>query len=96
LDSIGAYFGDLGDGIHKGDENDLRVVIIEVVPNEVRYWLATSGAMSRAIQETTQAKLGKVAVPGELRTITKEEVSSLRTTPVAISFIDVFPPDRLT
>jgi hypothetical protein len=77
LNSIGAYFGDLGDGIHKGDENDPRVVMIEVVPDEVRYWLAKSGAFSRVIQETTQATRGKVAIPGELRTITKEEVSSL-------------------
>lgn len=79
-DSISAYFGDLGDGIHKGDENDPRVVIIEVVPDEVRYWLATSGAISRGVQEVAQAARGKVAVPGELRTITKEEVSSLQVT----------------
>jgi hypothetical protein len=96
LYSIGAYYGDLGDDVHKGDENDPRVVIIEVVPSEVRYWLATSGAFSRVIQETTQAKRGKVAIPGELRTITKEEVSSLQMTHVAISFIDVFPADRLS
>ena len=76
-DSISAYFGDLGDGIHKGDENDPRVVIIEVVPDEVHYWLATTGAISRGVQEIAQAAQGKVAIPGELRTITKEEVSSL-------------------
>ncbi|KAI0254138.1 hypothetical protein BJV78DRAFT_1280522 [Lactifluus subvellereus] len=71
---ISAYFGDLGDGIHKGDENDPRVVVIEVVPDEVRYWLATSGAVSRGVQEIAQAAQGKVAIPGELRTITKEEI----------------------
>jgi hypothetical protein len=70
----------LGDGIHKGDENDPRVVIIEVVPEEVRYWLATSGVISRGVQEVAQAARGKVAIPGELRTITKEEVSSLQVT----------------
>jgi hypothetical protein len=33
--SVKAWFGDLGDGIHKGDENDPRVVIIDVTPSEV-------------------------------------------------------------
>lgn len=70
LSSIGSYFGDLGDGIHKGNEDDPRVAIIEVVPNEVRYWLPTSCPEAPPVQ-------GKVTVSGELRTITKEEVSTL-------------------
>lgn len=48
---------------------------IEVVPDEVRYWLATSSSISRGVQEIASAAQGKVTVPGELRTITKEEVS---------------------
>ena len=72
--SIGSYFGDLGDGIHKGDENDPRVAIIEVVPDEIRYWLASS--LPVAAQEVASKIQGKVNVPGELRTITKAEVSS--------------------
>ncbi|KAI0266744.1 hypothetical protein BC834DRAFT_873318 [Gloeopeniophorella convolvens] len=72
--STAAYFGDLGDGIHKGDENDPRVVAIEVIPDEIRYWLATSGTISRNIQQVTYAVTGKAAAPGELRTITKEEI----------------------
>jgi len=75
LFSIASYFGDLGDGIHKGDENDPRVAAIEVIPNEVRYWLATSGTISRSVQEIAAAAQGTVTIPGELRTITKEEVS---------------------
>jgi len=75
LSSIASYFGDLGDGVHKGDVNDPRVAAIEVVPDEVRYWLATSGSVSRGAQEIASAVQGKVAVPGELRTITKKEVS---------------------
>jgi hypothetical protein len=74
LSSIGSYFGDLGDGTHKGDENDPRVAIIEVVPDEVRYWLPTS---CPGVQEGAPAVQGKVTVSGELRTITKEEVSTL-------------------
>jgi len=73
--SIGSYFGDLGDGIHKGDENDPRVALIEVVPDEIRYWLASSLPVSA--QEVASTVQGKVTVPGELRTVTNEEVSTL-------------------
>jgi hypothetical protein len=75
--SIASYFGDLGDGIHKGDENDPRVALIEVVPDEVRYWLANS-SISSGVQEIASAVRGKVAISGELRTITKQEVSIYR------------------
>jgi len=71
---IASYFGDLGDGIHKGDENDPRVAAIEVIPDEVRYWLATSGTISRGVQEIAAAARGTVTIPGELRTITKDEI----------------------
>ncbi|KAI0038514.1 hypothetical protein FA95DRAFT_1551217 [Auriscalpium vulgare] len=71
-----AYFGDLGDGIHKGDENDPRVVAIEVIPDEIRYWVATSGAVGRSVKTAVASVTGKGSAPGELRTITKEEVCS--------------------
>jgi general stress protein 26 len=78
LSSISSYFGDLGDGVHKGDEDDPRVALIEVVPDEIRYWLATSGSISRGVQEIASAVQGKVTIPGEMRTITKDEVSKIR------------------
>ncbi|KAH9978675.1 hypothetical protein BGW80DRAFT_1435123 [Lactifluus volemus] len=81
LYSIGAYYGDLGDDVHKGDENDPRVVIIEVVPSEVRYWLATSGAFSRVIQETTQAKRGKL-----LSRVNCERLQKKRSTQLGAKF----------
>ena len=52
------------------------MAIIEVVPEEVRYWLSTGGCISRGVQEVASAVQGKVTVPGELRTLTKEEVST--------------------
>jgi hypothetical protein len=76
--SVSAYFGDLKDGIHKGDENDPRVSIIQVVPDEIRYWVATKGTVGRAMETAASAITGKTAVPGELRTITMEEVRSPR------------------
>jgi len=71
---VSAYFGDLKDGVHKGDENDPRISIIQVVPEEIRYWLPTKGTIGRAIETGVSKMTGKVAAPGELRTITKAEI----------------------
>ncbi|KAG9124940.1 hypothetical protein FRC07_009615, partial [Ceratobasidium sp. 392] len=68
-----AWFGDLGDGIHKGDETDPRVVAIEVVPTEIRYWYETSTSVGAMVNIAVSAATGNVATPGEIRTITKEE-----------------------
>ncbi|KAI0746030.1 hypothetical protein C8Q76DRAFT_47830 [Earliella scabrosa] len=73
--TISAWFGDLGDGVHKGDQNDPRVAIIEVVPNEIRYWMATRGAIGQTVDVAVSAITGKTAAPGELRTITKDEIA---------------------
>ncbi|KAL0956307.1 hypothetical protein HGRIS_002464 [Hohenbuehelia grisea] len=72
--SVSAYFGDLKDGIHKGDENDPRVVIIKVIPDEIRYFVATKGAIARNVDAAVGAVTGHVATPGELRTISKQEI----------------------
>ncbi|THH07980.1 hypothetical protein EW145_g3008 [Phellinidium pouzarii] len=68
------YFGDLGDGIHKGDENDPRVSVIEVVPEEIHYWIAKHGAVLQTLSIAAGAATGKGSAPGELRTITKPEI----------------------
>ena len=41
----------------------------------IRYWLASSIPVS--VQEVASTVQGKVTAPGELRTITNEEVSAL-------------------
>ena len=69
-----AWFGDLKDGIHRGDETDPRVSVIEVVPDEIRYWYATKGRVGQAVDIGMHALVGKVSSTGELRTITKQEV----------------------
>ncbi|THH15637.1 hypothetical protein EW146_g4867 [Bondarzewia mesenterica] len=72
---LSAYFNDLGDGVHKGDENDPRVCAIEVAPDEIRYWIATSGAIGRTVQAAVASVTGKVTVPsGELREMTEAEI----------------------
>ncbi|EKM54548.1 uncharacterized protein PHACADRAFT_258472 [Phanerochaete carnosa HHB-10118-sp] len=73
-----AWFGDLGDGIHKGDQNDPRVAVIEVIPEEVRYWLSTANAVTKAADIVASAAIGKVSAPGELRTITKQEIQLIQ------------------
>ncbi|TCD60733.1 hypothetical protein EIP91_009616 [Steccherinum ochraceum] len=70
-----AWFGDLGDGIHKGDQHDPRVALIEIIPDEVRYWVATKGAVGRAVDVAVSSMTGKGAAPGELRTISKDEIA---------------------
>ena len=74
---IASYFGDLKDGVHKGDENDPRVSVIEVVPSEIKYWIVTHGSITRAAETAIGAVTGKTSAPGERRTITKSEVRAL-------------------
>lgn len=69
-----AWFGDLKDGVHKGDSNDPRVSVIEVVPDEIRYWLPNKGRVGQALDIGVHALMGKVSSAGELRTISKQEV----------------------
>ena len=71
---IAAYFGDLGDGVHKGDENDPRVALIEVVPNEIRYYTASHGKVLNTLTTAVSAATGRVSSLGHIRVITKEEV----------------------
>jgi len=71
---VSAYYGDLGDGIHKGDENDPRVSIIEVVPDEIRYWKSTSGSIGKVAHQAYGAVTGHGSAPGEMRTITSQEI----------------------
>ncbi|THH30123.1 hypothetical protein EUX98_g4070 [Antrodiella citrinella] len=75
---ISAWFGDLGDGIHKGDQHDPRVALIEVIPDEVRYFVATKGIVGRAAYSAYSTMTGKCAAPGELRTITKDEIALIQ------------------
>ncbi|KAG6866767.1 hypothetical protein C0991_011426 [Blastosporella zonata] len=73
--SVSAYFGDLKDGVHKGDETDPRISVIEVIPDEIRYWIPHKGALGRAIEAGVGAMTGKVSAPGEIRTINAAEVN---------------------
>ncbi|KAG6332384.1 hypothetical protein ID866_6704 [Astraeus odoratus] len=73
---VTGYIGDLKDGVHQGDADDPRVSAIEVIPDEIHYWFTTKGTVARTVQVAASAATGKVTAPGELRTITKEEVGT--------------------
>ncbi|KAI6021465.1 hypothetical protein BKA83DRAFT_4282329 [Pisolithus microcarpus] len=76
--TVTGYIGNLKDGVHTGDENDPRVSAIEVVPDEIRYWFTEKGAVPRTVQVAAGAVAGKATSPGELHTITNEEIHLLR------------------
>ncbi|KIJ67792.1 hypothetical protein HYDPIDRAFT_165612 [Hydnomerulius pinastri MD-312] len=74
VNSITGYIGDLKDGVHKGDEKDPRVAAIEIIPDEIKYWITKQTYVSRTVQVAASAAMGKATSPGELRTITKDEI----------------------
>ena len=71
---ITSFFGDLKDGTHDGSPDDPRVSLIEVVPDEIRYWVSTSSAISRTAEIAYGAMMGKARAPGESRVISGAEV----------------------
>ncbi|TFK54452.1 hypothetical protein OE88DRAFT_1655122 [Heliocybe sulcata] len=71
---IAAYFGDLKDGVHKGNEDDPRVSVIEVIPTDIRYWKSKESSITRTLENAIDAATGRVSVPGELIQITKQEI----------------------
>ncbi|EJU04364.1 hypothetical protein DACRYDRAFT_14463 [Dacryopinax primogenitus] len=71
---VAAWFGDLGDGVHKGDASDPRVSAIQVVPDSIRYWYAQRSSLGQMTEIVTSAMTGGTAAPGQLRTITKAEI----------------------
>ena len=84
--STSAWFGDLGDGIHKGDQNDPRVAVIKVVPEEIRYWLSTSNTL-RA-REAYFADRATQAVSGA--TMTTQSTSVLHTIQAEVLLANYF------
>ncbi|KAF9227335.1 hypothetical protein BS17DRAFT_460205 [Gyrodon lividus] len=71
---ITGYIGNLGDGVHQGDEKDPRVAVIEIIPDEIKYWITKKSHVFRTVQVAAGAAMGRATAPGELRTISKEEV----------------------
>lgn len=72
--SLEAWFDDKKDGVHTGDNNDPRVSLIDVHPEEIRYY-TTSGKLT-FLKEVAQAAMsGDVASPGHLVILSKDEIA---------------------
>ncbi|GJJ06437.1 hypothetical protein Clacol_000629 [Clathrus columnatus] len=72
---MAGYFNDMKDGIHKGDVDDPRVSAIEIIPIDIKYWIAHRGSVGRTMEVAVGALTGKGSAPGELRTINSEELA---------------------
>jgi len=76
--SVQAWFGKK-DEQHKGDENDPRVVLIDVEPFEISIWEGSSG-ISRLTEVAVAAVSSKVATPGQMFNLNKTEIEQLALT----------------
>ncbi|KAF5321086.1 hypothetical protein D9619_001536 [Psilocybe cf. subviscida] len=72
-----AWFGNLKDGVHGGDSNDPRVALIQVIPDEIKYWKVTKSKSERESEIGKDAKQGKVASPGDLISVGRNELMDL-------------------
>ncbi|EPQ26767.1 uncharacterized protein PFL1_05746 [Pseudozyma flocculosa PF-1] len=71
--SLKAWFDDKKDGKHTGDHDDPRVVLLDVVPEEIRYFKADGKV--KALAETAKAAIsGHAASPGKLVILTSDEI----------------------
>ena len=50
------------------------MAVIEVQVDEVRYWVSTESTVTKLVDVSAAALTGRTAAPGELRTITQDEV----------------------
>jgi hypothetical protein len=89
------YFGDLKDGKHDGTYNDPRVSIIEIIPDEIRYWVSSKHTLLKTAQVALAAVTGNGTAPGELRIITKAEVNTLDDVTVGMFTDDVYRSSSL-
>ncbi|CAO1624392.1 unnamed protein product [Parajaminaea phylloscopi] len=72
--SLEAWFDDKKDGVHTGDENDPRVSLIDVHPEEIRYF-STSGTLTFLKEVASAAFSGGVASPGQLVILDQDEIA---------------------
>lgn len=71
--ALSAWFDDKKDGTHTGDENDPRVTLLDVHPEEIRYY-SQNGKFAFLKDVAKAAVSGGVASPGQLVIITSDEI----------------------
>lgn len=72
--SLRAWFDDKKDGKHTGDHNDPRVVLLDVHPEEIRFFKA-DGKLSALTQMAKAAMSGEAASPGQLIILDQDEIA---------------------
>jgi len=76
--TIKAWFGDLGDGVHDGSENDPRLTLIEIKSKYICYWKHTVSSLG-FMKEVGMATLtGQVADTGVQRQLLQEDLEKER------------------
>ncbi|GAA6048411.1 hypothetical protein JCM3770_003745 [Rhodotorula araucariae] len=76
--TIKSWFGDLKDGVRTGEPGDPRIAIIQVVPDEIRYWVKTRTSLGQTVEVLKGAVTGETAAPGHLRVINGSELQLAR------------------
>ncbi len=72
-----AWFGDLGDGVHKGDVDDPRVSLIRVKPMSISYCILDKTRLGVMYEIAKGAVTGQIADAGKVREIRGEELQQL-------------------
>jgi len=80
-----AWLGDLGDGVHNGEEDDPRIGVIRVKMTTATYSLVAKGLVGRVAEIAKGMASGKPAAVNKLREITEEEVKAWRS---SASFVE--------
>ncbi|GAA5923916.1 hypothetical protein JCM3775_005547 [Rhodotorula graminis] len=75
---IKSWFGDLKDGVRTGEPGDPRIAVIQVIPDEIRYWIKTRTSLGQTVEVLKGAITGETAAPGNLRTISSAELELAR------------------
>ena len=74
--TIKAWFGDKGDGVHTGEPGDPRMAVIEVKVDEIRHYAQARTSVGTAVDVVASAITGSTATPGQIRTITGQEIAA--------------------
>jgi general stress protein 26 len=76
--TLKAWMGDLGDGTHDGSENDPRIGVIRVKMETATFAITDRTILGRLAEIAKGTVTGETAHVNNIREITKDEVSSRR------------------
>ncbi|KZF25194.1 putative BLI-3 blue-light-inducible Bli-3 protein [Xylona heveae TC161] len=79
-ETLKAWLGDLGDGVHDGGPEDPRIGIIKVKAHTVTYCISRKGIIGSSIEFAKGLVKGDVPVINKIREISVEELQQWRQT----------------